>query len=418
MSTPDPAEPRPDLHTDLDTGPNTDLNTGPHQDRHPVQANLSRDDAPHPETLLRALRSEGRGYKQTGRHQTGHHKIYVGAAAGVGKTYRALQELREQRELGVDTVVGLLETHGRKETAALSEGLETVPRQVIGYKGVELTEMDTAGVIARRPDLVLVDELAHTNVPGSKHPKRFYDVEEMLQAGISVISTMNVQHLESANDLVARLTGVRVRERVPDRVLLAAREVILVDVTPEVLRERLRAGKIYAPEKVDQALSNFFTLENLAVLRELALREVADAVEDPAAEAGSGHRIKERIAVAITARSESAQLIRRGARIAQRLDSELHVVYVRTRKLSRDEERLLDTYRVIAEALEGSFVQLEAPKAGPALIAFIAQNNITQVIMGTSLRNTWQAFFKGSVIDSVLRQAADVDVHIIGRKDL
>ena len=373
-----------------------------------AQANHSRDDAPHPEELLKALVKGGRG----------HHKIYVGAAAGVGKTYRALQELREQRELGVDAVVGLVETHGRKETLALAEGLETFPRTVVDYKGVQLTEMDTAGLIERRPELVLVDELAHTNVPGSKHQKRYQDVEELLTAGINVISTMNVQHLESANDLVARLTGVRVKERVPDRVLLAANEVVLVDVTPEVLRERLKAGKIYSRDKIEQALSNFFTLENLSILRELALREVADAVEDPAVEAGSGRRIKERIAVAITARPDSAWLIRRGARIAQRLDSEFHVIYVRSRSLSRDEERLLDTYRLITEALEGTFIQVEASKPGPALIGFIREKHVTQVIMGTSLRNRWQEFFKGSIINQVLRQAEDVDVYIIGRKDL
>lgn len=372
-----------------------------------AQPNRDRDDAPDPEELLRTLTKDSRG----------HHKIYVGAAAGVGKTYRALQELREQRELGVDAVVGLVETHGRKETLALTEGLETFPRTVVDYKGVQLTEMDTARLIERHPALVLVDELAHTNVPGSKHQKRYQDVEELLRAGIGVISTMNVQHLESANDLVARLTGVRVKERVPDRVLLAANEVILVDVTPEVLRARLKAGKIYSEEKIEQALSNFFTVENLSVLRELALREVADAVEDPAVEAGNGHRIKERIAVAITARTDSAQLIRRGARIAQRLDGEFHVVYVRSRSLSREEERLLDTYRVITEALEGTFVRVEAPQPGPALIDFIKRKNITQVIMGTSLRRPWQEFFMGSVINQVLRQANDVDVHIIGRKD-
>ena len=366
----------------------------------------NRDDAPDPEALLKALSKKGRG----------NHKIYVGAAAGVGKTYRALQELREQREGGVDALVGLVETHGRRETLALLGGLETFPRRVVDYKGVELTEMDTDGLIARRPALVLVDELAHTNVPGSRHPKRFEDVEDLLAAGVSVISTMNVQHLESANDLVARLTGVRVKERVPDRVLLAADEVVLVDVTPEVLRERLRAGKIYAPDKVEQALQNFFRAENLAVLRELALREVADAVEDPSVEAGTGGRIKERIAVAVTARPDSALLIRRGARIAQRLDGEFSVVYVHNRKLSRDEERLLDSYRVVTEALDGTFVRLEAPKPGPALIAFIRERHITQVIMGSSRRRPWREVFRGSIIRQVLNQTQNVDVYIIGRE--
>ena len=366
----------------------------------------NRDDAPDPEALLKALSKAGRG----------KHKIYVGAAAGVGKTYRALQELREQKELGVDVLIGLVETHGRRETLALLGGLETFPRRVVDYKGVELTEMDTAGIVARRPELVLVDELAHTNVPGSPYPKRFKDVDDLLAAGINVISTMNVQHLESANDLVARLTGVRVKERVPDRVLLAADEVVLVDVTPEVLRERLRSGKIYAPEKVEQALQNFFRAENLAVLRELALREVADAVEDPFVEAGSSGRIKERIVVAVAARPDSAQLIRRGARIAQRLDGEFSVVHVHNRKLDRSEERLLDGYRIITEALDGTFVRLEAPRAGPALIAFIREHHITQVIMGSSLRSRWVELFRGSVVNQILRATYGVDVYVISQE--
>lgn len=361
---------------------------------------------PDPEALLKALSKAGRG----------KHKIYVGAAAGVGKTYRALQELREQKELGVDVLIGLVETHGRRETLALLGGLETFPRRVVDYKGVELTEMDTAGIVARRPALVLVDELAHTNVPGSKHPKRYEDVEDSLAAGINVISTMNVQHLESANDLVARLTGVRVKERVPDRVLLAADEVVLVDVTPEVLCERLRSGKIYAPEKVEQALQNFFRAENLAVLRELALREAADAVEDPFVEAGSSGRIKERIVVAVAARPDSAQLIRRGARIAQRLDGEFSVVHVHNRKLDRSEERLLDGYRIITEALDGTFVRLEAPKPGPALISFIREHHITQVIMGSSLRSRWVEFFRGSVVNQILRATYGVDVYVISQE--
>ena len=282
-----------------------------------------REDAPDPDALLEALVGSNRG----------HHRIYVGAAAGVGKTYRALQEIREQRDAGVDAIIGLLETHGRSETERMAAGLEVFPRRAVDYKGVTLSECDVAGLKARRPALVLIDELAHTNVPGSEHKKRYEDVEELLSSGVSVISTMNVQHLESANDLVARLTGIRVKERVPDRVLLEADEVILVDVTPEVLRARLKAGKIYAHDKVEQALANFFTAENLTVLRELALREVADAVEDAAVEGGSN--LKERIAVAVTARSEATRLIRRGARLAHRLDGELYVVHVRSRRLSR-----------------------------------------------------------------------------------
>ncbi len=372
----------------------------------PVSRKLHREDAPDPETLLKAF----------GKKNRGQHKIYVGAAAGVGKTYRALQEVREQQEAGVDAIIGLLETHGRRETEGMAEGLEVFPRQAVDYKGVTLTECDLQGLKTRRPELVLIDELAHTNVPGSKHKKRFEDVEELLSSGVSVISTMNVQHLESANDLVARLTGVRVRERVPDRVLLEADEVILVDVTPEVLRARLKAGKIYARDKVEQALTNFFTAENLAILRELALREVADAVEDVTVEGGSN--LKERIAVAVTARPEATRLIRRGARLAHRLDGELFVVYVRSRHLSRDEERVLDAQRLITESLDGQFTQVEAPVPAPALVQFIKEHRITQVVLGSSLRSRWLEFFRGSVINQVLRGAHGVDVYVIGQEEL
>lgn len=361
------------------------------------------NDVPAPVALLR---HDLKGSKRRGQ---GHHKIYVGAAAGVGKTYRALQEIREALEAGKDALVGLLETHGRQETLALAEGLPLFPRRTLRYRGVQLSELDLGGLLERRPELVLVDELAHTNVPGSEHAKRYEDVELLLKAGISVISTMNVQHLESANDLVARLTGVRVRERVPDRVLLDADEVILVDVTPEVLRERLQAGKIYAADKVEQALGNFFTSDNLAALRELALRQVADTVEREARPSG----LRERIAVAITARPESTRLIRRGARLAQRLDGELYVVHVRQPRVSREEERLLDACRVITEALNGTFVQLSARDPGPALVAFMTEKRITQAILGSSQRSPWQELVRPSVVSRVLRGTSGVDVSII-----
>lgn len=367
-------------------------------------SNGARDDAPDPEALLKAIVRSGRG----------HHKIYVGAAAGVGKTYRALQEIREKQRAGVDAIIGLLETHGRAETLALAEGLELQPRLDIDYKGVKLTEMDTAGLIARRPELVLVDELAHTNVPGSKQQKRFQDVEDLLEAGINVISTMNVQHIESTNDLVARLTGVQVKERVPDRILLEADEVILVDVTPELLQERLKAGKIYARDKIEQALANFFTAENLAALRELALRQVADAVEEPPLD-GEVSGIKERIVVAVTASPNAPRLIRRGARLAQRMNGEFHVVHVRDRRLTREQERLLDIQRLVTESLEGHFWQLESTRPALALTAFIEQQHITQVVMGASLRSPLQELLKGSIINHVLHHTHEVDVYIIGQ---
>lgn len=337
-------------------------------------------------------------------------------AAGVGKTYRALQELQDLRREGVDVVIGLLETHGRDETAALAEGLEVVPRRTLDYKGVALTEMDTDAVLARRPQVALVDELAHTNVPGAPRAKRYQDVDALLRAGIDVLSTMNVQHIESLNDLVEQLTGVRVHERVPDRVLLDADELVLIDVTPEVLRQRLEGGKIYAPEKIDRALDNFFRVENLLVLRELALRQVADAVEGPLPSDRPG--VKERVAVAITPTPNASRLIRRGARLAQRLKGELYVVFVRPGPLSREAERLLDAHRLITRSLEGTFTILEARAAGAALVDFVRARGITQLVMGASLRNRWQETVRGSIIQQVLRATQGVDVYVIGRDPL
>ncbi len=336
------------------------------------KSNNHRDDAPDPDLLLRHIQKQ----------QRGHHKIYVGMSAGVGKTYRALQELRERRDEGLDVVVGLLETHGREDTVRLSQDLDIFPRKTVTYKGVELSEMDLDGLLKRQAQLVLVDELAHSNVPDSRNKKRYDDVEELLTAGINVVSTMNVQHLESVNDLVERLTGVRVKERVPDWVLREADEVILVDVTPEVLRERLKSGKIYSKDKIEQSLTNFFTLENLTILRELALRQVADVVEESHLTEPIG--VKERIAVAITATANATRLIRRGGHLAHRLDGELYVLHVRHRPLTREQERFLDTCRVITESLDGQFFQLEGKDVIGQLSKFINEQRISQIVVGES----------------------------------
>jgi two-component system, OmpR family, sensor histidine kinase KdpD len=358
-----------------------------------------RDDAPNPDLLLRHIQ----------RRQRGLHKIYVGMSAGVGKTYRALQEIRERCEEGLDALVGLLETHGREETIKVSQDLEIFPRKTVSYKGVELSEMDLEGLLQRKAQLVLVDELAHTNVPGSKNKKRYDDVEELLSAGINVISTMNVQHLESVNDLVERLTGVRVKERVPDWVLREADEVILVDVTPEVLRERLKGGKIYSKDKIEQSLSNFFTLENLTVLRELALRQVADVVEESHLTEPVG--VKERIAVAITATPNATRLIRRGAHLAHRLDGELYVVHVRNRPVTREQERFLDSCRLITESLDGQFFQLEGKDIIQTLATFMKEQRVSQIIVGESPKR----FFVGqqSFSGRLLTAARNTDVLIV-----
>ena len=363
-----------------------------------------RDLRPAPEAL--SLPSQPRG----------RHKVFLGMAAGVGKTYRALQELRDQIGQGRDGVIGVLETHGRAETARAAEDLPVFPRRHIEYRGVKLSEMDTEGLTVRRPQVALVDELAHSNVAGSRFEKRYQDVEALLAAGIDVISTVNIQHLESLNDTVARLTGVRVRERLPDFVVTDADEVILVDVSPQVLQERLRAGKIYAPEKVEQALGNFFTAENLAALRELALRQLAEAVQPESED--EQHMVRDRILVACAPEPESGRLIRRGGRIAARLSGDLIVAYVTGGRLTRDQNKVLDSLRVAAESLEGEFVAIpNRGGVGRSLVDYIREHGVTQVVLGESSRSRWAELFRGSIIHSVLRDTRNVDVYVIASEN-
>jgi len=346
----------------------------------------------------------------------GRHKVYVGAAAGVGKTFRALGEIRERLEAGEDALIGYLETHSRPDTMKAAEGLPIFPRKEVEYKGVKLPEMDLEGLLARRPAVALMDELAHTNVAGCKNAKRWQDVEELLSMGISVVSTMNIQHLESVNDLVARLTGVRVKERVPDKVLQEADEIILVDVTPEVLQQRLRAGKIYPQAKVEQALTNFFSTDNLAVLRELALRQVADKVEEDASEDEFSSALKERICVAITPNPRDSLLVRRGAKMAQRLRGDLYVVYVRHKRLSREKEKTLDSHRIVAQSLEGKFETLEGRDIATTLAAFVKEHGITQLVLGENSNPTWRDFFRLSIIQRLIYLTHDIDIHIMDRR--
>jgi two-component system sensor histidine kinase KdpD len=336
-------------------------------------------------------------------------------AAGVGKTVRALSEIRDLRQNGTDAIVGLLETHGRKDTVAAAQDLPLFARLELAYKGVTLYELDVAGIIQRRPEWVMVDELAHTNAPGSKNAKRFMDVEALLEAGINVVSTLNVQHLESLNDEVARLTGVRVRERVPDRVVLDADEVVIVDITPEALRARLAAGKIYARDKVDQALQSFFTPENLATLREIALRHTADVVEEepinPAEVLGRG--VKERIIVAVRAAGRDARLIRRGARIAQRLKADLIVTHVKSRAYNEAELTALNELEVLARDFGARWTVLEGAHIASSLVSFLRGEDATQLILGESHRTRWQEIVGGSVVLEILRRTSGIDVYII-----
>jgi two-component system, OmpR family, sensor histidine kinase KdpD len=344
----------------------------------------------------------------------GVHKVFIGMAAGVGKTYRALGELRERLERGEDALIGVLETHGRAETITAAAGLPVFARRQIVRSQGSFEELDVSGLLARHPQLVLVDELAHSNAPGSEREKRWEDVEVLLNAGINVLSTMNVQHLESLHDTVARLTGVQVRERVPDRVLAQADELVLIDLTPVDLRARLTAGKIYGPEKVDQALGNFFTTANLTALREIALRQVANVVERDAPQGEPGaHEV---IVVAIAAEESAGRLIRRGGQLSERLHGELHVIMVRGERMSAQQSRLLDTYRLLTGALGGQFSVLDdLGGVAATLIRYLQNSQATQVVMGETSRSRWTEVWRGDIIKAVLRGTRNVDVHIISR---
>ncbi|MFT3769766.1 MAG: universal stress protein [Minicystis sp.] len=364
----------------------------------------------------------------------GRLKVYLGMAAGVGKTVAMLREARRLRAEGIDVVLGLVETHGREETRAEIGDLEIVPRRTIDYRGVPLPEMDLDAILARRPDLVIVDELAHTNVPGSRHDKRYQDVEALLDAGISVIGAVNVQHLESLRDVVLRETGVDVRERVPDRFLHRADEIIVVDLAPEDLQERLRTGKIYPPEKVERALGAFFQADKLAALRQLSLREVANAVElrerakvqvarpcdgGPAPEI-RGVADVERVMVCMSSQpSATRRLLRRGARLAGGLNSVWFVIYVRT---AEETPERIDTASLrsladninLARELGATVVRLEGEDIAEALARFARERNITHAVFGRTRRPAWRERLVGSVLDRFMRLAPEVDVVVVG----
>ncbi|MFD2334144.1 histidine kinase [Cohnella sp. GCM10020058] len=357
----------------------------------------------------------------------GTFKVYIGAAPGVGKTFKMLQEGNGLLGKGIDVVIGLLETHGRKETAEQVGDLPVVPRAVISYQSARLEEMDTDAIIARRPEVVLVDELAHTNVPGSRHWKRYEDVIRLLDSGISVISTVNVQHLESLNDAVEQLTGVRVRETVPDAILRLADEVELIDVTPQMLQQRMREGKIYAAEKVDQALGSFFKIGNLIALRELALRELADDVDerleawDRNASLRGQWRRQEVIFVCVDAGPRAERLIRRGFRIAHRLKAEWHVHYVQRGSASGGEPgKRLNTLRQLCERLGGRMEV--APlggrrRIGEALLQRMNELDATLLIVGQSRRPLWHSLLRETVVHFMLRRARGTDMLIVADLD-
>ncbi|ODG98589.1 histidine kinase [Nostoc sp. KVJ20] len=353
----------------------------------------------------------------------GKHKIFIGMAPGVGKTYRMLEEGHALKQEGIDVVVGLLETHGRKETAEKAEGLEILPRKQYPRGELTLTDMDTDAILKRSPQLVLIDELAHTNVPGSPREKRYEDVEVVLAAGIDVYSTMNVQHLESLNDLVARITSVIVRERVPDRILDDADEIVVVDVTPETLQERLLEGKIYESQKIQQSLDNFFQRRNLIALRELALREVADNVEENAIATipnGQFCNIHERVLVCVSTYPNSVQLLRRGARLANYMNAPLYTLFVADpeRFLSKEESLHIHTCEKLCKEFEGTFIRVTNGNIANAIAEVAEKYRITQIVIGESQRSRWQMLIKGSLTQKLVRLLKNIDLHIIASEKM
>jgi two-component system sensor histidine kinase KdpD len=360
------------------------------------------------------------------QRERGKLKLYIGSAAGVGKTYRMLQEGHDLRRRGVDVVVGFVETHGRTETVAQVRDLETVPRRTIEYRGVTLEEMDVDGIIARRPQVAIVDELAHTNVPGSTRSKRWEDVVILLDEGINVISAVNVQHLESLNDVVASTLGVTVRETVPDWVVAMADQVVNLDISAEDLRTRLQEGKIYAAEKVPAALANFFTPENLTTLRELALREVASSVDRTREaivqrEAGGtpAPRAADRIMVAMASDTpHTAALLRRASRIAGRLNSDWFCVYVRRTEesaatIDTDIQRRLVANMQLAQQMGAEVVTLNAEEVAQALLWFASTHAVRLLVVGQPRPRSLLRRLRPSVVGTLLKNTQGLDILVV-----
>jgi two-component system sensor histidine kinase KdpD len=352
--------------------------------------------------------------------KAGIFKLFLGYAPGVGKTYNMLSEAIRRKKRGEDVVIGVVETHGRKGVAELLSQLEVVPRRSLEYKGTVFQEMDVDAIIARKPQVVLIDELAHTNVEGSKHKKRFEDVLEILESKIDVLSTVNIQHLESVTPTVASITGITVRETVPDWVLERANEVVLADLTPEALQTRMRRGDIYPLERAEKALTNFFRAGNLLALRELALRHVTHSVDRSLESYLRRKRIdqnwgvSERVAVCISSNPASQQLIARGARLAEGLDAEFFVVHVEHGD-SRTEERnrsLVANIR-FAENLGGKVVQVEGAIVATTVAKFVHDYKITQIIFGRSANSGWRKYLYLLAMNRFLAKAPSVDVHIV-----
>ncbi|MGH6762120.1 MAG: DUF4118 domain-containing protein [Phyllobacterium sp.] len=374
--------------------------------------NRESDARPSPEALL----------EQAEREMRGHLKIFLGAAPGVGKTYEMLMSGRSAVAEGVDVVIGIVETHGRKETESLVEGFEIIPRAKVDYKGRRLDEMDIDAILARKPALVLVDELAHTNAPGSRHPKRYLDVQELLDQGIDVYTTLNIQHVESLNDIVAQITRIRVRETVPDSIIDRADDIEIIDITPDDLIKRLHEGKVYLPKTAKRAIENYFSSGNLTALRELALRRTAQRVNEQLLSHMQAHAIPgpwaagDRVLVCIDEQSRGAALVRYARRQADRLRASwtaLHVETPRSANLSEeDKDRIAATLR-LAEKLGGEAVTLPGQDVVKEILHYAATNNFTHVVIGKPSKPRWREVFEGSVSHDLIRYAGNISVHVI-----
>lgn len=378
------------------------------------------DRRPDPDALLALAKAEEE------RERRGKLKVFFGATAGVGKTYAMLEQAHELKLRGDDVVVGLVETHGRKETQSLLEGLQVLPQREIEHRGIKLHEFDLDAALARRPAVILVDELAHTNAPGSRHAKRWQDVEELLSAGIDVWTTVNVQHLESLNDVVGKITGVVVRETLPDSVLEKADQVELVDLPPEDLLKRLEEGKVYVAEQAQKALQSFFRQGNLIALREMALRKTADRVESQMQRYRELHGIAEtwpvaeRILLAVSSGPGSQRLVRAASRLASRLRAEWLVVYVETpaetRLPEKDRDRVWQTLR-LAEKLGAETAVLSGERPAEAILRYARRRNVSKIVVGKPAHARWKDFVFGSVRDELVRGSGEIDVYVISGEE-
>lgn len=373
------------------------------------------------------------------QQKRGRLRVYLGAVAGAGKTYAMLGEGRRRKGRGTDVVIGYVETHGRSQTQAQVGDLEIVPRKKVAYRGVTLEEMDTEAIIARHPQVALVDELAHTNVPGSRYAKRYLDVEELLDAGINVVTTLNIQHLESLNDLVASITGIRVRETLPDRILDQADEVELIDISPHALRQRMLHGNIYPPERIESALNHFFREGNLTALRELALRRTAEKTESQLQEYMTEHHINrlwpasERVLVGFDHRVHTRQVLRDAWRLAHGLHADLIAISIQpegylawTSKLTgllkygedagRQRElaqRRLEEHILLAEDLGAEVIRTSSTDIARTLVKVAKERHITQIVLGLPSRSRWEEILRGSIINRLLRLDVGIDIHLV-----